>query len=189
MQEIWKTIPTFSNYQVSNLGNVKSLEKKVKTKGGVYKTLKERQINCKHRKNGYLYVELYENGNHKKFNVHRLVTQAFISNNNNLPQVNHIDGDKTNNIVNNLEWCTPSHNMKEAYKLGLEKPNKTCFKKGNIPYTIKKVSLFNSKFELLNTYKSIKEASLKNNISVTTISRHCNKNTIDKNGNIWKFAD
>jgi len=71
--------------------------------------------------NGYYYVCLSKNGKVRKFKVNRLVAQAFIPNPDNKPFVNHIDGDKLNNNVNNLEWCTQSENMLHAYKYGLRK--------------------------------------------------------------------
>lgn len=64
----------------------------------------------------------------KTYYIHRLVAESFIPNINNYPIINHIDGNKQNNNVNNLEWCTYSHNMKEAYKNNQRKPNKTTSK-------------------------------------------------------------
>ena len=70
---------------------------------------------------GYLTVELRKGGHRFKARIHRLVAEAFIPNPDNLPEVNHKDGDKTNNQVSNLEWCTHSDNLKHAYRTGLEK--------------------------------------------------------------------
>lgn len=80
----------------------------------------------KQRKNmkGYYYVNLSKNGKVKNTRVHRIVAQAFIPNHNNLLLINHIDGDKENNCVDNLEWCDYSHNIKEAYRIGLRKKKK-----------------------------------------------------------------
>lgn len=108
--EVWKDIDGYAGlYKVSNTGEVKSLR-------GNEKNLK--QMNCK----GHLKVGLYINKKRKWFLVHRLVSIAFLPNHWNLPIVNHIDGDKKNNNVINLEWCTYKHNMREAYRIGLRKP-------------------------------------------------------------------
>lgn len=91
-------------YQVSNLGNVRSLNY---NKAKKIQHLKKVVIN----KRGYLAVGLSKNGIFKIKTAHRLVAETFISNPNNLPQVNHIDENKLNNSVTNLEWCTNKYNI------------------------------------------------------------------------------
>ena len=89
---------------------------------GSIKNDKNRMLKPYLSKRGYYRVKLYDlNGYAKMFQVHRLVAQAFIPNPNNLPEVNHIDGNKQNNSVENLEWCTSEENQKHAEKLGLRK--------------------------------------------------------------------
>ena len=103
MDEVWKDIEGYEGlYQVSNTGQVKSLNYKGR---GVVKLLKQ-AINH----NGYNYVILYKNGKTKHYSVHRLVALAFIPNPDNLPIVNHKDENPSNNNVNNLEWCTIAYN-------------------------------------------------------------------------------
>lgn len=113
MKEIWKNIEGFSgNYQVSNLGNIKSLLSKKP------KLLK--QILCKNRGSiGYYRVNLYLDKSFKHYSVHRLVLLTFSKVDKNKSYVNHIDGNSLNNNLNNLEWCTASENISHAFKLGI----------------------------------------------------------------------
>lgn len=108
--EIWKDIPEFENlYQVSNLGNVRS------SRGKVQKL----QIT----KFGYLRATLHKQRKEKKMHSHRLVALAFIPNPENKIEVNHIDGNKQNNHVENLEWNSKSENISHAFKIGLKNNN------------------------------------------------------------------
>ena len=116
--EIWEEIKGYEGkYRVSNLGNVKSLWMWT---GDKY-IRRDKLLRGVLNKNGYLYVSLSKNGQVKRFKVNRLVAEAFIDNPYNLPITNHKDGNKTNNCVNNLEWCTYSENLSHAYKIGLRK--------------------------------------------------------------------
>ncbi len=116
MQEIWKDIPSFEGkYQVSNFGNVKSLN--------YLRTNTPRLLKQNNHKDGYKLIGLSneKTGKKKYFTVHRLVAQAFIPNPENKATVNHIDGNKANNHVSNLEWATPQENMIHSFKIGLRK--------------------------------------------------------------------
>ena len=118
--EIWKTIENFENYEISNLGRVKSLEKK--TSFGIgYKIYPETFLKHWIDKKGYHYVDLRNNNKRTRFLVHRLVALFFLDNLNNKPQINHIDGDKSNNKLENLEWNTAKENINHAIKNGLNK--------------------------------------------------------------------
>lgn len=105
--EEWRPFPIhgYPHYMVSNLGRVYTKRSKRLMKYAV------------HHK-GYYKVQVGEVGNRKGFFVHRLVAMAFIPNQNNYPQVNHIDCSKTNNYASNLEWCTNKMNSDHAYKNG-----------------------------------------------------------------------
>ncbi len=114
MEEIWKDIKEYEGlYQVSNMGRVKSL----KRKDASGHLLNERLLSIAVTHSGYKYVGFYKDNQGKKFKVHRLVAQAFIPNPSDYPQVNHIDEDKTNNCVNNLEWCSAKYNANYGTKI------------------------------------------------------------------------
>ena len=120
--EVWKDVVEFEGlYQVSNFGNVKSLDRIVNKPNGV-SYLRKGKI-CTQSKSNLGYMTVGFTVNNKKVNkyVHRLVAEAFITNMNDYPQVNHIDCDKTNNRMYNLEWCTNSQNHIHASKNGLNK--------------------------------------------------------------------
>lgn len=107
MNEQWKDIQGYEGlYQVSNLGRVKGIDR-ISANGS---HLKEKILSQKHTTKGYLRVIFCKNNKVKYFLVHRLVAEEFILNPNNLPQVNHIDENKTNNQVDNLAWVTSKEN-------------------------------------------------------------------------------
>jgi len=122
--EIWKDVPNFEGtYQVSNLGRVKSLFRKVKVKNFT-RTIYEFIMNANLGKRGYYEIRTCKNSVTKHMYVHRMVALAFIPNPNNELYINHKDGVKTNNNVNNLEWVDHRTNMIHAHKTGLVKMKK-----------------------------------------------------------------
>ncbi len=121
MQEIWKDIPNYVGmYKVSNLGNVKSIGRYVDWRN-TKKFFRTRILRAGSDKSGYSIVVLCKSGMMKAFKIHRLVAILFIQNINNKLEVNHINGIKTDNNINNLEWCTHSENLKHAHRIGLKK--------------------------------------------------------------------
>lgn len=119
MEETWKNIDGHEGrYQVSNLGRVKTLERTVSF-GRSYRVIKEKVLTPSIGTTGYFEIKPCKEGRHETRKIHRLVANAFIDNIYNKPQVNHIDGNKLNNKVENLEWVTKSENAIHAYKTGL----------------------------------------------------------------------
>jgi hypothetical protein len=115
MSEEWRDIPGFEGkYQVSTLGNVRSIDRTVGSRVYSGRILRPRL-----EKRGYLRLTLSSGSFRKTDSVHRLVAIAFIENPQNLPAVNHIDGNKTNNKLENLEWVTHSQNSNHAVDTGL----------------------------------------------------------------------
>lgn len=103
----WKNVPGFEEYMVSSDGEVKSF------KNGKETILKSAEL----YKTGYRHVSLWNNNKQKTYTVHRLVALTFIPNPENKPEINHIDGDRKNNHLSNLEWVTRSENMKHTFKV------------------------------------------------------------------------
>ena len=175
VNEIWKPVKGYEGlYEVSNLGKVKTFHPK------------ENNIILKPylMKNGYMQVCLYSKTTRKKLFVHRLVAEAFIPNPDNFTQVNHIDENKQNNCVENLEWVTHLQNM--AYGTRLKRQAKTLIANEKL---LKPVCCFSKNGELLQIFKSVKEASEITGANQTSISRCCKGrpkyNTAG--GYVWKY--
>ena len=115
--EVWKSIMGYEGlYEVSNLGRVRSLDREIVRYNGTHIKRGKMKAIC-NISNGYKGVNLCKDGKQKTHKVHRLVAQAFLPNPNNLPQVNHKDEDKTNNRVDNLEWCNNEYNINYSWAI------------------------------------------------------------------------
>lgn len=156
-KEVWKDIKGYEGlYQVSNLGQVKSLN--------YNHTGKEKIRKLDISNKGYKCILLVKNGKKKKKTIHRLVAETFISNPKNKPQVNHIDGNKENNCVANLEWTTNSENEKHAYNNNLKHK---LFGKNN--GKSKAIIQYDLQWNFIKEYETIRQASKETNMGITTI--------------------
>jgi len=116
--EVWKDIEGYKGYyQISNMGQVRSVSRMVMS-GGVARKRVGKLLKQYCGTDGYMYVRLCKLGKAKYWRAHRLVAIHFIPNPNNYPAVNHLDADVTNNQISNLEWCTIKQNNKHTYNLG-----------------------------------------------------------------------
>lgn len=161
MKEIWKDIKEYEGlYQISNTGKVRS-----------FLTNKLLKLAINHK--GYKVTYLYKNGKRKTISVHRLVAINFILNPHNYPQVNHIDGNKQNNNMDNLEWCDNDYNQRHAQKNGL---NLTC------PIRLLKVT---EQLEFNSIHEAFKYLGIKPNGKYKDV---INTSRI-YNGYIWEYID
>lgn len=125
MTETWKPVKGYEGlYEVSDLGNVKSLARVVKAKGSGTRTIKDRLLKPQRHQNGYLFVTLSKDGVTWHASIHRLVAFHFVNCEGDMSQlqVNHINAKKDDNRAENLEWCTPQGNIRHAILLGNKKP-------------------------------------------------------------------
>ena len=195
--EIWKDIKNYEGlYQISNLGRVKSLERKVKNKNG-YRVVNEKILKPILNNKGYYTYGLRKNSKLEQFLLHRLIGENFLENKNNYPCINHKDGNKLNNNIDNLEWCTYEHNVKEAFRLGLNtytfqknfKHNYWIGKFGKEHNCSKSVLQYDMNENLINEWDSITNASRETNINYYSISNNCRGKQKQAGGFIWKFKE
>lgn len=164
--EIWKPIKGYEGYyEASNLGNIKSLPR-----NGTIKT--EKTLKGGIDLGGYKIHNLAKSGKYSTKLSHRLIAISFIPNPNNLLEVNHINGVKTDNRVENLEWCTREENMKHAFEKGLNSSNfkdLKLFGKDN-PNAKKIICIHQEGTEI--EYDSLTDASKKELVSITSIANN-----------------
>lgn len=152
MEKQWKDIDNYIGlYKISNHGDVLLLKREWVAGKNLKRLRTERLANQTLKRNGYYAVTLTKNGKQKQYEVHRLVAEHFLDNQIKKRTVNHINGIKTDNRIENLEWATYSENAKHAYRIGLKNQN------GSKNPSASKIKLFiNSKY--LGSWGSIKEA-------------------------------
>lgn len=165
MNEIWKDIEGYPNYQVSSMGRVKSL-----------KYGKEKMLKGTKNSKGYFQVILCKDGKLKHYYIHRLVAYAFINNPNNLPQVNHKDEDKTNNMVENLEYCD------RIYNLNYGTHNERMAKAKSIP-----ILQFTKQGEFIKKWDSAMQIERELEIYQSSITMCCKGKYKSAGGYIWHY--
>lgn len=165
--EIWKPIKDWKgSYSISSLGRIKSLDRVVPKRNGTFENRKGRILRQGNDTDGYLIIGLYsfKKGTNKK--IHRLVGEAFVDNPLNLPCINHLDGNKKNNLPNNLGWCTVKENNIHAFSLGL-KHNRHSIGEGCNFSKLKELQVKDIRAELLS--KKVSEVAELFNVSEETI--------------------
>lgn len=175
-EETWKDIHEYSGiYQVSNMGNIRSIDRIVTQYGhkqNYTRIMRGKAIKPRLQNGGYLIVWLCKNGISKPFTVHRIVAKHFINNEEQLTDINHMDGNKKNNKVENLEWCTRSYNVKHSYLMHDRKLKGVAVKC----------------VELDIVFRSIKEAGIKMNINPACVEHVLAGRNKTAGGYTWKRA-
>lgn len=191
MQEVWKPVNGWEGlYEVSNLGRVRSLHYK---KPYIMHPIVDNY--------GYVRISLVKPNSkkYKRCGVHRLVAEAFISNPDNLPQINHKDENKQNNNVNNLEWCTNKYNCNyrnhcknvSASRLGMKfsELHLKNLRNSHAKVQGKRVGQYDTTGKLLNVFDSLSDAGRCFKTSAQNISHCCNGITNSAVGYIWRFVE
>jgi len=178
--EIWKDITNYEGYyQASNFGRIKSVKRYI-CRGFMNKlrTVPEKIRQASVDNDGYLTIRLHINGIRKNYFVHRLIAETFLENIEKKPQVNHIDGDKKNCHLSNLEWVTQSENIKHSYNvIG------RIASGGAIAY--KPIIQKDMNGNFLNSYKSITDAIKQTKVNNITA---CLKGKYSHAGNYkWEY--
>ena len=168
-------------YQVSNLGRVKSLARTSFHPKGYIAQYKEKILKQSFERNGYVRVGLSKNGKVKSYYVHVLVAEAFIPNPDNLPEVNHIDENKMNNKVDNLEWCDHNYNSNHGTRAERISEANTNNVKVSKPVLCVETGI---------VYPSVHEAGRQMNLDFSEIARVCRgyRNRKTAGGYHWKFV-
>ena len=180
MEEIWKDIEGYPNYMVSNMGRVKSLN--------YHRTGREKILKPHKKRDGYLEVCLFKNGKRKYCLVHRLVAEAFIPNPNNLPFINHKSEIKSQNNVENLEYCDALYNN----NYGTRKERAAEKRKGIYNTKVSKSVLQIDRYtkEIIREFPSTREIERVLGFKCAIISQCCNgKKYKSPYGFIWRYKE
>lgn len=189
--EIWKDIPGMEGlYQVSSMGRFKSLYKKAtRSRNGKDNSffIKEYIVSQHLHPQGYLNLKMTNPGTQLNFRSHRVVGLVFVPNQNNLPEINHKRGVKTDNRATELEWTTRSGNIKHAFDTGLKTSKFQNFGAGN-PKS-KPVSQFTRDGVFIKTFPGQAQAMRETGIDASLIWHTCNGKYPHGGGFLWKYAE
>lgn len=171
--EIWKPVVGYEGlYEVSNLGNVRSIDRVIEYSNGVKHFTKGKKLKQSINKNtGYYQVSLCNNGNAHKIDVHKIVANTFLSNDKSLPCVNHKDESRTNNNVSNLEFCSYKYNSN--YGTAIQRMKNSIRLNAN---RVKKVSQYDLNGDKIKTYETISDVT-KDGFLPCCVQSCCNPNT------------
>jgi len=184
--EDWRKIIGYENYEISTLGRVRSLDRVGKRTLTTTRRLRGKILKPFPVNGGYLCVYLSNKEGIKSFKVHRLVAIHYVQNENHKPEVNHINGNRQCNTVDNLEWCTKSENAIHSYsKLGRVSLLKG--KTGAMCVNSKKVCQYSVSGLLIKVWDSLSEVNKHLGIAGTNISRCCNGEFKTMGGYKWQF--
>ncbi len=198
--ETWKKIEGYSRYEISNQGRIKAIGRVVTYKSGHTQSKQEKILEVQTRwsesKTGgkpYKQIFLFNDGGERVMcKVHRLVAQSFIPNIENKPYINHKDGDPSNNFVANLEWCTPSENVRHSiHVLGNKIPVNMLGRTGALSHMSKPVRQMDLEGNEMAVFNSMKEAGKAVGIHHQTIACVVNKikNSKTAAGFRWEYVD
>lgn len=177
--EIWKEVKEYEGlYEVSNLGRVRSLDKIISDRKGRNYFRKGQIIKPQKDSGGYNKIKLSNTNNIRQMSIHRLVAEAFIPNPDNLPCVNHKNEVKTDNRVENLEWCTPKYNTNYG----------TCIERGHKKLS-KSVLQYTLDGTLIAEYPSIRGIEKEKGFYNTNISACCRGKIKTAHGYIWRYKN
>lgn len=167
---MWQELKENNNYEINDIGQVRN--KKTK-----------KVLNYWKSSNGYLQVSLFNKGKQKTYYVHRLVANNFIENKCNYKEINHIDCNKENNSIENLEWCDRKHNMKEVYRNNLRK-----LVYGKDHPSSKKIKQIDLKTGEITIWNSMMDAFREKGYSTGAICDACKGRIKDYKKSKWEYV-
>lgn len=180
LKKQWREIKGYEGkYIISNYGEVISLPRYKQNNSKLQYVEPKEIIRYVNKRNGYVYVQLWNNATYRSIRLHKLVAQTFIPNKDNKLQINHKDGNKQNNKMDNLEWCTNKENIIHAHKMGLANNNNQKIK----------VNQYDLKGNFIRSFNSILDASKETRVSMGNISLCINNKRKTAGGYIWKYAN